>query len=164
MDPFQRCGHHPLFPGLVKICLLFLISAAAAAAQVRLTVAQEVALFGAIRAIDQGGIKMIDNKAASVPFDLSADTHFTLAKDLNLLQPDAQAFEQARIAESARDFPKGTDSQDVAANAKFQAAMSALGAKKADLPLLTIAKAELHLDSNPFPVSVLAGLIPIIRP
>lgn len=159
----------------MKFTTLFALLAAAvspAAAQVTLTVEQEVNLFRALSAMDTGAVKIIDNKAVTVPFDLSADTRFTLAKDLLLVTPDAKAFEQARVSESNGDFPTITDKDgnkvqntaDPAANVKFQAAMQKIAERKAALQLETVARGDLKLDTNPFPTQVLAGLMPIIRP
>ena len=155
----------------MKTILAFLVLAAGLRADVSLTVEQELALYRSLSSLESV-TKMVDNKAVQVPYDFSADVRFSLARDLLLVTPDTKSFEQARVAESNADFPVVTDrdgnrtqaTSDPVANLRFQAAMQKLSERKVALPLETVAKGDLKLDTNPFPTQVLAGLMPIIRP
>lgn len=151
-----------------KILLVLSFALAAFSAQAApLTVQQEVSLYDAITALDQGGVKNVDGKAAAYQFDFSAHTRIALSRNLVLVQPAQAAIAKVR-AQKVLEFTGGkpADDKDASLNAKVELAIRAeLEKDDPKSPKLEmISEADLKLDTNIIPFKTQAGLAPIIGP
>src|SRR5580704_11141396 len=62
----------------------------------KITVQQAVELYSAIRALDNGYVKMVDGKPTACPFTIAASLRFVLADDSAIVKPTFDA-EQATL-------------------------------------------------------------------
>lgn len=156
----------------MKSTLLFLLAAVTAAAAPApstppITFQQEIGLYNALVAIDSGGLKNVDGKAAPFAFDFTSHARIAFARDMTVLSPVASALDKIRsqkILELAGGKP--VDQNDPVFAAKLNMAMDAEYEKTDPNPphLETVSEADLKLDTNPIPIKVQALLSPIITP
>lgn len=151
----------------VAIAAVCSLSAAETAPKPPLTFNQEVGLYNAITALDQGGIRNVDGKAAQVAFDFTAHTRLALVRDLQAVTPAFMAIDKTRAAKLLEiTGGRAIDKDDPVVNAKMSVAMQAAldTADPAAPRLETITEGDLKLDSNPIPMRLQALLGPIIVP
>lgn len=132
-----------------------------------ITVRQEVELFQAITALDQGGSKIIDGKEAHIPFQFSSGVRWTLSGDLDSVKGAYDRFESLSSQKQGEEAAK-QKKDDMAAQAKMNAAVDAdltaiLNMAADPQPKIKkVSLADLQLDTNPIPMSILTKLRPII--
>lgn len=107
-------------------------------------------LLGALRTIDM-----------SDSIKLAGQTRLDIARNINRLMPDMQAFERA-VAAKRREMQPGE--ANVAANNEIQAEIENMGAQEFEVKLYKLEYAKLNLDDNPrITGDTIAALAPILK-
>lgn len=134
-----------------------------------LTLRSAVELYQSIKALDAGGMKIVDGKETHVPFQFSGATRWALRLNLIAVKDQVEAENSTKdsiIADCMAKEPK--DEQPMIMQTKVQAAADKqldpiLNAAVDPAPVLKkIPFADLQPDTNPIPVGVLEGLTPIL--
>ena len=155
---------------LLVIALLLISASALGAEPIKLKVSDLLALQQGLAAFD-GQQKVVlqgdaPAKVVLTPYELSGKVRWVIAQDLAALQPQAKAVDEARNAllkQIGGEF--GTiPSTDTARISKFTAAYNEVLNQSVTVELTKIALADLKLDANPLPPTVLSSLTPIITP
>lgn len=152
------------------VTALLLSASVLGAEPIKLKVSDLLALQQGLAAFD-GQQKIVPQgdapaKVALTPYELSGKVRWVIAQDLAALQPQAKAADEARNALLKQI---GGDSGTIAATdalkvSKFTAAYNEVLAQVVTVELTKLALADLKLDANPLPPTVLANLSPIITP
>jgi hypothetical protein len=127
------------------------------------TVGDAIALSQALSQLD-GQKKIVDHgkdipaEVVVVPYEFSGPVRFALADDLAALQVPLKAFDDAKQA-LAKQYPSDSNGK---LSEKFLVEANAALAQPVDLKLKQIKRADLQLDRNPIPLSVLAALSPVL--
>jgi hypothetical protein len=150
--------------------LLLLITAPLFAEPIKLKVVDVISLNQALSLLD-GAQKVVPQgdapaKIVIVPYDFSGKTRWAIAQNLIALQPHAKAADDARnaLVKQIGGEAGGIKADDAAKIAKFTVAYNELLIQPVTVELTKIPLADLKLDINALPPSVLAILSPIIIP
>ena len=153
------------------IVTVLLISASALCAEpIKLKVSDLLALQQGLAAFD-GQQKVVPQgdapaKVVLVPYELSGKTRWIIAQNLAALQPQVKAADEARNALLKQiGGESGTiPATDTARISKFTAAYNEVLNQSVTVELTKLALADLKLDANPLPPTVLSALAPVITP
>jgi hypothetical protein len=148
---------------LILIAAL-LLSTAAQAENVSLTVQQTRELYVALSSLD-GYDKIVKDgaseKVVKTPYAFGGGLRLAIGRNLLAVSPTVQASIKA-----SRDrfiqLSNGKDKLDGEALVKFQAESQTMQDARASLDVIKIKPTELKLDENPIPGSVIAGLQAIL--
>jgi len=103
----------------------------------------------------------VDGKAAREPYKLAGSARMAIALNLARLLEVAEAYQKARNG-LVYDHGNGGTMVADARLAEFEKAHAALLEGQCEVNLVCLSTADLQLDDNPLPVTVIAGLMPII--
>lgn len=92
----------------------------------------------------------------------TAATRFTLAKNIAKLQPLAKAYQDAFNAK-VKEISGGESKVPKEKEAQFLEELRPLQEQEEEVELTKITEADMKLEVNPIPGSVLANLLPIIQ-
>lgn len=107
-------------------------------------------LFSALRSLD-----------TSDTVRLSGQTRLDIARNINRLLPEVEAFERA-VAAKRREIKPGE--ANIAANNAIVAEMEAMGAATIELKLFSLDHTKMNLDDNPrITGDMIAALVPILK-
>ena len=151
---------------LAAAALLPSIAPAGAAEPLRLTVEQALDLLAGLTALDGHEELVGEGKQQQkivVPYTLGGPLRQAIFHDITATKPVAADFQNARNA-VVIELSKGAGKLDPGSpeSAKLALQTQAMMAQPVDLKLDRIKLADLKLDSNPIPGTVLAQLAPIL--
>ena len=150
------------------VTALLLSASALCAEPIKLKVSDLLALQQGLAAFD-GQQKVVPQgdapaKVVLVPYELPGKTRWAIAQDLAAIAPALKAADEARNALLKQiGGEAGTiSSSDTVRISKFTAAYNEVLNQVVTVELTKIPSADLKLDANPLPPTVLASLTPII--
>jgi hypothetical protein len=149
-----------------KLILLVSLFVASLASAATLTVAQALELRAGATALD-GQTQVVPQgespaKIVLVPYKLTGDTRWKIASVLTALKPLLDTFDSVRQS-VAKSTGADVDPKNEAKAAAFSTEINTQLQRKDEVKLPVLTKAELNLNDNPIPGSVLAALQPIIK-
>lgn len=106
----------------------------------------------------------VPDQIVIVPYELSGRTRMAIAENLSALKPTIDAFEIAN-GNLSKSFGKNgadVDQKDQEAMAKYIAELTQILKRPVSVNLVKIPLADLNLDHNPVPPSVISALAPVI--
>jgi hypothetical protein len=115
------------------------------------------ALDGYTKVVKDGGL----DKAVTVPYEFTANVRFSIAKNIAALGPVLRTFESSRKA-LIKQFSDGGNEVPADAMAAFSEAPSELLDRDEEVSSAELSQADLNLERNPIPPSVIAGLMPLL--
>lgn len=154
-----------------KIIPLFIVgfvcvvSVSAKAEPLKLTVEQALNISSALMALDgqERSIKENDkDRVIKTPYQFSGSTRLIIARDMAVLNEVAKTYNDARIALVNQFAIDGKIEPNSDNEKKFTIEMKKIIATEQDINLTKIKAADLNLDSNQIPGTVLALLNPIL--
>ena len=100
---------------------------------------------------------------AKEPYKLSAATRMTMAKNLVKLNEVVEAYKKAVNGARQHHSNGGANDDDPKALVRFNADNAAFLAFMHEVEIAMIAEADLNLDKNAIPLTVLAHLAPMVK-
>jgi hypothetical protein len=141
-----------------------LLSTAAQAESVSLTVQQTRELYVALSSLD-GYEKIVKDgaseKVVKTPYAFGGGLRLAIGRNLLAVSPTVQVYDKSS-RELFTQFAGGKDKLEGEGLVKFQAEAQKMQDAKASVEVIKIKPAELKLDENPIPGSVIAGLQAIL--
>jgi hypothetical protein len=126
-----------------------------------LTVEQALNISAALRALDTYEAKDKDGKSYAAPYTFSGVTRMAIAVDLEKTSAVLKTY-QATLNEVIKTMSGGTGTVPGNKMADYNVEVLKMLAAPAGVSLTRIKQADLKLDENPIPGSVLGLLLPII--
>lgn len=154
---------------ILLLAVALLAAPLAQAEKIALTVAQVAELAQGLAGLD-GYVKTVGTgeatKTVPAAYDFGPQTRWAIAENLAEAKRVLAIFDAAKSAVLKAVSPDGTGEavdKDPKLSARFSADVRKLLDERKDLELSPIALADLRLETNAIPGSVLANLRPIVR-
>lgn len=147
----------------VSLLVLFVVTLSSAAT---LTVREVLELRNGLTNLD-GSTQVVAQgdapaKVVVVPYTFTSDSRWKIFTALTSLKATAETFEAART-DLVKRLGLAPDEKDPAKLAPFEEALAKDLKRTVDIKLPTITKADLNLDKNQIPSSVLVLLAPMLK-